>query len=132
MRAPTVAILNLVTEIDERTDALVPEWYTLPEVAEHLDLPVNRVRQLIRDRHLLAFRRGADRVLHVPAAFLDSAKVIKGLPGALTLLADSGYDDVAALRWLFTPDETLPGTPVSALRENRGTEVRRRAQALAF
>jgi hypothetical protein len=132
MRGLAVAILNLVTEIDERTDALVPEWYTLPEVAERLKLPVNRVRQLIRDRHLLAFRRGADRVLQVPAEFLDGAKVVKGLPGALTLLADSGYDDAAALRWLFTADDTLPGTPVSALRENRGTEVRRRAQALAF
>ena len=28
-------------------------------------------------------------------------------------------------------DIQLPGTPVQALRENRGTEVKRRAQALA-
>jgi hypothetical protein len=48
------------------------------------------------------------------------------------LLTDAGYEPVEALRWLFTPDETLPGTPVQALIENRGTEVRRRAQALAF
>lgn len=127
-----MAILNLVTEIDERTDALVPAWHTLPDVAERLGLPVNRVRQLIRDRHLLAFRRGEEKTLQVPADFIDGDKVVKGLPGALTLLADSGYDDAASLRWLFTPDDTLPGTPVSALRENRGTEVRRRAQALAF
>ncbi len=58
--------------------------------------------------------------------------MLKGLPGTLTLLADSGFDDDAALRWLFTADESLPGTPVQALAENRGTEVRRRAQALAF
>ena len=37
-----------------------------------------------------------------------------------------------ALRWLLAPDETLPGTPVDALRAGRKTEVRRRAQALAF
>ena len=48
------------------------------------------------------------------------------------MLADSGYVDDAALRWLFTPDDTLPGTPVDALRAGRKTEIRRRAQALAF
>jgi hypothetical protein len=48
------------------------------------------------------------------------------------VLADAGYDDEAALRWLFREDESLPGTPITALREDRGTEVRRRAQALAF
>ena len=56
----------------------------------------------------------------------------QGLPGTLTLLSDAGFDDAAALRWLFTADDTLPGTPIQALRENRGTEIRRRAQALAF
>ncbi|CAM5372847.1 DNA-binding protein OS=Streptomyces cyaneofuscatus OX=66883 GN=G3I52_17875 PE=4 SV=1 [Streptomyces cyaneofuscatus] len=35
------------------------------------------------------------------------------------------------LEWLFTPDPSLPGTPAQALSENRGTEVKRRAQALA-
>ncbi|HEX4701674.1 MAG TPA: Rv2175c family DNA-binding protein, partial [Pseudonocardiaceae bacterium] len=29
-------------------------------------------------------------------------------------------------------DETLPGSPIEALRTNRGREVKRRAQALAF
>jgi hypothetical protein len=33
---------------------------------------------------------------------------------------------------LYTADETLPGTPVEALAANRGTEVKRRAQALGF
>ena len=36
------------------------------------------------------------------------------------------------MRWLFTPDDSLPGTPADALRAGRKTEVRRRAQALAF
>jgi len=50
----------------------------------------------------------------------------------LTLLQDAGYSDDEALTWLFTPEESLPGAPVDALRENRGTEVKRRAQALGF
>jgi hypothetical protein len=29
-------------------------------------------------------------------------------------------------------DDSLPGPPVAALREHRGTEVKRRAQALGF
>ena len=37
-----------------------------------------------------------------------------------------------ALRWLTTADDTLPGTPLQALHENRATEVKRRAQALGF
>jgi hypothetical protein len=50
----------------------------------------------------------------------------------LTLLRDAGYSDEEALRWLTTPDETLPGTPLQALHENRATEIKRRAQALGF
>ena len=42
------------------------------------------------------------------------------------------YSDEEALSWLYTPDDSLPGTPVQALAENRGTEVKRRAQALGF
>jgi hypothetical protein len=48
------------------------------------------------------------------------------------LLADARYSDDEAMRWLFTADDSLPGSPVEALRANRGTEVRRRAQALGF
>ena len=52
--------------------------------------------------------------------------------GTLTLLFDCGFSDTEALSWLFTADDTLPGTPVQALAEHRRTEVNRRAQALAF
>jgi hypothetical protein len=56
----------------------------------------------------------------------------KHLPGVLTLLHDAGYNDDEALRWLFTADESLPGTPATALAGDRATEVKRRAQALGF
>jgi len=106
------------------------ELTTVPEVAEALDVPVTRVRQLIRDRRLLAVRH--DGVLRIPADFVQGGQVLKGLPGLLTVLFDAGYDEESALRWLFETDDSLPGTPVQALRENRGREVHRRAQAMAF
>ena len=103
---------------------------TLPAVAETLGLDVVRVRQLLRDRQLVAVRR--DGVLVVPADLIHDGHVVKGLAGVLTLLADARYTDDEQVRWLLEPDDTLPGRPVDALRENRGTEVRRRAQALGF
>jgi hypothetical protein len=121
-----------VTTPDSSLDSLVPEWLTLPDVAERMNLPITKARQLVKDRQLVAVRRGERSVLSVPAAFLLGDQVLKGLPGTLTLLADNKYTDEEALRWMFTADETLPGTPVQALRDNRGTEVRRRAQALGF
>ena len=107
------------------------DWLNLPDVAERLDLPVTRVRQLIRDHKLLAERR--DGVLYVPAAFVADGHVLKGLPGLLTLLHRRRLRrDAEAMRWLFTDDPSLPGTPVDALTGNRMKEVHRRAQALAF
>lgn len=112
-------------------ETLVGEWLTVPEVAELLEVRVTKVRQLLREGRLLA-RRAPERPLRVPAALLQDGEVIKGLPGLVTVLRDNRYGDDEALRWLFTADPSLPGSPVAALRENRGTEVKRRAQALAF
>ncbi len=109
---------------------LPAEWLTIPHVAERLNLPVTRVHQYLRDGYLLA--RRIDGVLRIPAEFVRDGAIVKGLPGTITVLRDAGYDDDEALRWLFTADESLPGTPVAALRENRHTEVTRRAQALAL
>src|SRR6201996_609090 len=120
-----------VAQIDPSADALVGEWLSLPEVATRLDLPVSRVKQLLRDRKLIAVTRPSGERA-VPAAFLDGTAIVKGLPGTLTVLFDCGFDDAEALRWLFTADETLPGTPIQALYKHRGTEVNRQAQALAF
>lgn len=109
---------------------LAMDWLTLPDVAERLGVPVTRARQMVRDRTLLASRR--DGILMVPAAFIHDGAVLKGLPGLLTVLADAGYSEEESLDWLFRDDPSLPGTPVRALAENRGREVKRRAQALAF
>jgi hypothetical protein len=120
-----------VAQIDSPADAIVGDWLTIPEVADRLGLPVSRVKQLLRERKLLAVQRPSG-ALCVPAAFLEGDQVVRGLPGTLTLLFDCGFDPVEALRWLFTADESLPGTPIQAIAEHRATEVNRRAQALAF
>lgn len=120
-----------MTEIDTTIDSLVPSWLTLPDVADRLGVEVTRVRPMIKEGQLIAVRRGENRVLMVPADFIGDGKIVKGLAGTLTLLKDDGFSDEEALEWLFTPDPTLPGTPAQALSENRGTEVKRRAQALA-
>jgi broad specificity phosphatase PhoE len=116
------------THVDE-IEQLITDWLTLPDVAERLHVDVTKVRQLLRERKLLAVRH--DGVLRVPALFVGDGAILKGLPGTLTLLHDCGFTDDECLRWLFTDDE-LPGSPVQALAENRGTEVKRRAQALAL
>ena len=66
----------------------------------------------------------------LPALFVAEGEVVKGLTGTLRLLADARYDPEESLGWLFSPDPSLPGRPIDALRENRGGEVRRRAQAM--
>jgi len=120
-----------VTPNDLLPDSLVGNCLSLPECADRLGIPRGRMKQLLRDRKLVAVRQ-PDGTLGVPAAFLDGHQIIKGLHGTLTLLFDCGFDEPEAVRWLFTADDTLPGTPIQAIAEHRGTEVNRRAQALAF
>ena len=120
-----------MAQIDPPADAIVGDWLTLPQVADRLALPVSRVKQLLRDRRLLAVQRPNGEFC-VPEAFLDGDQPVQGLHGTLTLLFDCGFGEAEALRWLFTADESLPGTPIQAITEHRGTEVNRRAQALAF
>jgi hypothetical protein len=113
-------------------DELVTSWLSLREVADRLGVSPNKVRQMVREHQLVALRHAAAREPEIPAETLVGGAVAKGLSGTLTLLADAGYGEEESVRWLFTPDDSLPGRPIDALRENRGTEVRRRAQALAF
>jgi hypothetical protein len=112
--------------VSDELDRLVESWLPLPDVAERLRTDVGK------DRQLIASRRGERRVLCVPEALIADGEPLPTLPGTLTVLADNGYTGDEALRWLFTPDDTLPGTPVDHLRAGHKTEVRRRAQALGF
>jgi hypothetical protein len=120
---------------DQRTrdvGSLVGDWLSWSEVGERLGIPVSKVRQLIKEHQLAAAvpREGAGQ--QVPAALIMDGEIVKGVPGLLTLLHDGMYDDREILAWLFTPDDSLPGRPIDALRENRGSEVKRRAQAMSL
>ena len=106
------------------------EMLSYTEVAERLGVGVTGVKQLVSEHRLLALK--TDQGLVVPAQALDGDVPVKHLSGVLTLLHDAGYSPDEAYRWLTTEDPSLPGTPLQALHENRATEVKRRAQALAF
>ncbi|MFI8597991.1 Rv2175c family DNA-binding protein [Rothia koreensis] len=110
---------------------LVGEWTTIPEIAETLDVKVTRVHTLITEGQLIAVR-DQEGVRRVPALFMREDGVLDSLKGTLTVLKDSGFDDEEAIRWLYTQDESLPGRPIDALHEGKKTEIRRRAQALAW
>ncbi|MGI9155578.1 MAG: Rv2175c family DNA-binding protein [Marmoricola sp.] len=112
--------------------ALVGEWLDWAACADQLGVSVSKVRQWIREHQLAAAVPSEGAGQQVPAELVMDGVVVKGVPGVLTVLHDGGYDDREALTWLFTDDETIPGRPIDALRENRGSEVKRRAQALAF
>ena len=111
-------------------DDLVDSWLTFEEVAAEIGGSPNRIGTFVREHQLAAVRRADLRQPAVPAAFVQSGSIVKGLPGTLTLLADHGLTQSESIEWLFTADDSLPGRPIDALREDRGTEVRRRAQAI--
>jgi hypothetical protein len=106
------------------------EWIALPDIALMFDVKITKVHQMVKDRELIAVRR--DGVLRVPGELVANDTVRKHLPGVLNLLHDAGYNDEEAMRWLYTADPSLPGTPATALGGPRATEVKRRAQALGF
>jgi hypothetical protein len=103
---------------------------TIPDLTELLDLKVSQVRRLIEDRALLASR--VDGVWKVPAPFIVDGAPLGELRGTLVVLADSGFSDEEAMRWLLETDDSLGVSPIDALRAGRKAEVRRVAQALGF
>lgn len=111
--------------------ALVERWLDWSETAEALGASVNQVRTMIREHQLAAAVPVAGEGQKVPADFVQDGEIVKGLPGLLTLFHDGGWDDRECIEWIFS-DADLPGRPIDALRENRGSEVKRRAQVEAL
>ena len=111
--------------------ALVTEWIDGHEAARRLGVPVSKVHTMVRNHELASAvpRPGAGQ--QIPADLILDGVPVKGLSGLLTVLHDGGYDDRECIAWLFI-DAELPGRPIDALRENRGTEAKRRAQAMAL
>lgn len=107
------------------------ELITLDVAAELLHVSIKGVHQLLGDGDLVDVR-GDDGIRRVPAAFIGAGVVVKALPAVITLLRDAHYRNDEIVGWLFRDDDSLPGTPIQALRENRGREVKRRAQVAGF
>jgi hypothetical protein len=115
---------------DADLSALVDEWIDWAEAGARLGVTPAKVRTMIRDHELAGAVPTPGTGQQVPAAFIDDdGLVVKGLPGLLTVMHDNGYDDRECIAWLFT-DADLPGRPIDALRENRGSEAKRRAQSM--
>ncbi len=133
-RAADVPDIPDVPDEAAEVEALVGDWVYLPDIAERYGLPLSRVRRFVADREVLTHRVGPNRAVAVPAGFLGDDGPRAELKGTFTVLADGGMNDLEIIRWLHTVDPTLPGSgaPLDALRLGHKTEVRRRAQALAF
>jgi predicted DNA-binding transcriptional regulator AlpA len=107
------------------------ELITLPEAAELLGVEITKVHQLIKDGQLVATADAAGRRA-LPRIFVSKGTVLKALPSVITLLRDARFSDAEIVDWLLRADDSLPGTPAQALAENRGTEVKRRAQVAGY
>jgi len=107
------------------------ELLTIPQVAEAMHLPVTRVHQHLREGQLIAVRDD-NGVRRVPALMIQDGVIVKSLPSVITQLRDARYDDQEIVDWLFRADDSLPGSPIEALRANRGSEVKRRAQVAGY
>jgi len=119
---------------DDDLEQLVGQWLTVPDIGERMGLRLSDVRQMIEDRQVLGARIGPRQVLSVPSKFFGDEGPLPELPGTFTVLHDSRMTDAQILRWLFTPDDTLPvqGSPMDALLAGFKTEVRRRAMEAAY
>ena len=110
--------------------ALVADWLDWDQAAELIGVTPAKVRTMVQDHELAAAVPVPGGGQLVPALFLDEdGWPVKGLPGLLTLMHDNGFEDRECIAWIFL-DADLPGRPIDALRENRGSEVKRRAQVL--
>lgn len=117
-------------------------WLSVPEFADRLGVKPSHVRELLRERHLVAARTGPNDAISIPEEFLvarDAAtesepgaahEILPTLRGTLTVLADAGLDDSAIIEWLLAHNEELGTSPLAALREGRRAPVRRIAQTL--
>ena len=117
---------------EDDLQTLIPDWLDWKAAATELHVTVTKIRTLIREHQLAAAVPSPGAGQQVPAELIMDGEIVKGVPGLLTLFADGGWDDREKLTWLFTEDQSLPGRPIDALRENRGSEVKRRAQAVAL
>jgi excisionase family DNA binding protein len=109
-------------------------WLSVPEFADRLGVKASHVRELLRERHIVATRSGPHQAVSIPADFLidsdQGVEIVPTLRGTITVLADAGLDDAAVVAWLLADEPELGMSPLAALREGRRAHVRRIAQTL--
>ncbi|MXG90813.1 Rv2175c family DNA-binding protein [Nocardioides flavescens] len=121
-----------MTLAEEDLSTLVDTWLDWRQAADLLGVSEAKVRTMVREHELAAAVPVPGQGPRIPAAFFDDGgQPVKGLSGLITMLHDGRFDDREIIAWLFLDDD-LPGRPIDALRENRGSEVKRRAQAMAL
>ena len=108
----------------------VADWISIPEAGERLGIVPGKVRRLIEEHSLIAVKR--DGVFMIPAELIANGEALPSLKGTILVLLDSGFSLMSAINWLYTDNDVLRCTPMSALVSGRKTEVRRIAQSLAL
>lgn len=107
----------------------VAAWISVPEAADQLGIPLGKVRRLIEEHHLIAIKR--DGVLQIPAEIIVEGEPLPSLPGTIVVLLDAGLSYQEAFEWLYSVDDSLPGTPMEFLLKGHKSPVRRLAMMLA-
>lgn len=106
----------------------------MPDFAEKLGTTPTAVREMLRERYVIAVRRGDNQVWQIPAEFIHEheagLRVMPTLRGTLIMLSDARLTDEEAIEWLTTESPELGSTPLAALREGKRAPVRRAAQSL--
>jgi excisionase family DNA binding protein len=105
-------------------------WLTIPEAAELLGIPLGKVHRLLEEHQLVEVR--VDGVRKIPADAIQDGVPLPSLHGTIIVLLDAGLTLEAAIEWLYTENDYLECTPISALVAGRKSPVRRATQALAF
>lgn len=117
------------------SDVIHPDdaWLAVPDLMELTGASLPAVKGWLQDREVVGARRGPNNAVMVPASFVTAEGPVKTLRGTITVLTDSGFADEEIIEWLHRADDTLEGgSAIQALRRGSKTEVRRRAQELAF
>ncbi|MEY4994037.1 MAG: hypothetical protein RIS82_1159 [Actinomycetota bacterium] len=109
--------------------ANVTEWLTVPEAAEKLNVPLGRVRRMLEEHQLISARR--DGVVKIPAEVIVDGEPLASLHGTMIVLLDCVLTPEQAVEWLYTFDDSLPGTPMEFLLKGHKSAVRRLAMLLA-
>lgn len=116
------------SEVDDLTG-----WLAVPDIMELTGVSLSQVKTWLQEREIIGARRGPNRAVYVPEGFLTEEGPVPALRGTITVLADGGFGDEEIITWLHEADDSLQGgSAIASLREGNKTEVRRRAQEMAF